>query len=69
MVFAEKYSHTTLNTQQESRRGALMLMLNIDHPDVIDFITAKLDLTKIEGANISLAISDAFMEAYENNLN
>ena len=55
MVFAEKYSHTTLNTQQESRRGALMLMLNIDHPDVIDFITAKLDLTKIEGANISLA--------------
>ena len=65
MVFAEKYSHTTLNTQQESRRGALMLMLDIDHPDVIDFITAKLDLNKINGANISLAISDDFMKAYE----
>lgn len=65
MVFAEKYSHTTLNTQQENRRGALMLMLNIDHPDVIDFITAKLDLNKINGANISLAISDDFMKAYE----
>ncbi len=65
MVFAEKYSHTTLNTQQESRRGALMLMLNIDHPDAIDFITAKLDLNKINGANISLAISDDFMEKYE----
>ena len=66
MVFAEKYSHTTLNTQQESRRGALMLVLNIDHPDVIDFITAKLDLTKIEGANISLAITDEFMKAWIN---
>jgi ribonucleoside-diphosphate reductase alpha chain len=66
MVFAEKYSHTTLNTQQESRRGALMLVLNIDHPDVIDFVTAKLDLTKIEGANISLALTDDFMKAYQN---
>lgn len=65
MIFAEKYSHTTLNTQQENRRGALMLMLNIDHPDIIDFITAKLDITKINGANISIAISDDFMRAYE----
>lgn len=64
MVFAEKYSHTTLNTQQESRRGALMLVMNIDHPDVIDFITSKLDLNKINGANISLAITDDFMKAY-----
>lgn len=65
MVFAEKYSHTTLNTQQESRRGALMLVLNVDHPDVIDFITTKLDLSKINGANISVAISDAFMKCVE----
>jgi len=64
MVFAEKYSHTTLNTQQESRRGALMLVMNIDHPDAIDFITSKLDLSKINGANISLAITDDFMKAY-----
>ena len=64
MIFAEKYSHTTLNTQQESRRGALMLVMNIDHPDVIDFITSKLDLNKINGANISLAITDDFMKAY-----
>lgn len=63
MVFAEKYSHTTLNTQQASRRGALMLMMNIDHPDVIDFVTSKLDLTKINGANISIAMTDDFMEA------
>lgn len=63
MVFAEKYSHTTLNTQQESRRGALMLVLNVDHPDVIDFVVTKLDLNKINGANISVAISDDFMQA------
>lgn len=63
MVFAEKYSHTTLNTQQDSRRGALMLVLDIDHPDVIDFITTKLDLSKVNGANISVAISKDFMEA------
>lgn len=67
MTFAELYSFITLHTQQESRRGALMLMLNIDHPDIIDFITSKLDLSKITGANISLAITDDFMEAYNNN--
>jgi ribonucleoside-diphosphate reductase alpha chain len=65
MVFAEKYSHTTLNTQQDNRRGALMLVLNIDHPDVIDFVTTKLDLNKINGANISVALTDDFMEAVE----
>ena len=66
MTFADKYSHTTLNTQQESRRGALMLVLNIDHPDVIDFITAKLNIEKVNGANISLAVTDDFMNAVEN---
>ncbi|MDI6452788.1 adenosylcobalamin-dependent ribonucleoside-diphosphate reductase [Peloplasma aerotolerans] len=66
MVFAEKYSHTTLNTQQDNRRGALMLVLNIDHPDIIDFITTKLDLSKVNGANISIAITDEFMEAARN---
>ena len=65
MIFAEKYSHTTLNTQQENRRGALMLVLNVDHPDVIDFITKKLDLNAVNGANISLAVTDAFMSAVE----
>jgi ribonucleoside-diphosphate reductase alpha chain len=66
MVFAEKYSHTTLNTQQDSRRGALMLVLNIDHPDIVEFITTKLDLSKINGANISIALTDDFMVAAEN---
>jgi ribonucleoside-diphosphate reductase alpha chain len=63
MVFAEKFSHTTLNTQQEQRRGALMLVMNIDHPDILDFATAKLDLSKINGANISIAMTQDFFNA------
>lgn len=49
-----------------SRRGALMLMLNDWHPDVIKFIHVKEDLTKIPGANLSVCVSDKFMQAVEN---
>ncbi len=49
--------------QGGSRRGATMLMLWDWHPDVEEFITVKQDLTKINGANLSVCISDAFMEA------
>ncbi len=52
--------------QGGSRRGALMLMLHDWHPDVIEFIHVKEDLTKIPGANLSVCISDKFMEAVEN---
>lgn len=49
--------------QGGSRRGALMLMLNDWHPDVEEFIRVKEDLTKIPGANLSVCVSDKFMEA------
>jgi ribonucleoside-diphosphate reductase alpha chain len=49
--------------QGGSRRGATMLMLWDWHPDVEEFITVKQDLSKIQGANLSVCISDAFMEA------
>lgn len=52
--------------QGGSRRGALMLMLNDWHPDIEEFINVKQDLTKIPGANLSLCVSDAFMEAVFN---
>ncbi len=52
--------------QGGSRRGALMLMLNDWHPDVEEFIHVKSDLSKIPGANLSLCVSDAFMEAVKN---
>jgi len=49
--------------QGGSRRGATMLMLWDWHPDVEEFITVKQDLSKIPGANLSVCVSDAFMEA------
>lgn len=52
--------------QGGSRRGALMLMLNDWHPDVEEFIRVKEDLTKIPGANLSVCVSDEFMEAVKN---
>lgn len=49
--------------QGGSRRGATMLMLWDWHPDIEEFITVKQDLSKINGANLSVCVSDAFMEA------
>jgi ribonucleotide reductase alpha subunit/intein/homing endonuclease len=49
-----------------SRRGALMLMLDDNHPDIEEFITVKRTAGKIEHANLSVCISDKFMEAVKN---
>lgn len=54
---------TGLIEQGGSRRGALMLILDIWHPDILDFINAKRDMTKIVNANISVGITDDFMDA------
>ena len=66
--WAELFSVATKDIIQQggTRRGALMLMLWDWHPDIEEFITVKQDLNKINGANLSLCISDTFMEAVEN---
>ncbi|NCB00829.1 MAG: adenosylcobalamin-dependent ribonucleoside-diphosphate reductase [Spirochaetia bacterium] len=54
---------TGLIEQGGSRRGALMLILNIWHPDILDFINSKREMDKIVNANISVGITDDFMDA------
>jgi ribonucleoside-diphosphate reductase alpha chain len=61
--FMERYSNSTREVAQDGRRGALMLSVSIIHPDSEDFINAKLEQGKVTGANISVRIDDAFMEA------
>ena len=61
--FMERFSNTAREVAQHGRRGALMISISVHHPEVLNFIRAKLDLKKITGANISIRISDEFMEA------
>ena len=61
--FMERYSNSTREVAQDGRRGALMLSISVKHPDSEDFIDAKLDGTKVTGANVSVKIDDEFMEA------
>lgn len=65
--FMERFSNTTREVGQKGRRGALMMTMDIAHPDIEQFITIKQDLTKVTGANISVRISDTFMKAVEKN--
>jgi ribonucleoside-diphosphate reductase alpha chain len=63
--FMERFSNTTREVAQNGRRGALMITMDVAHPDVEAFITVKQDLSKVTGANISVRISDEFMRAVE----
>jgi ribonucleoside-diphosphate reductase alpha chain len=63
--FMELLSTTTGTIGQAGRRGALMITIRVDHPDVMDFINVKSDLKRVNYANISVKISDQFMKAVE----
>ena len=61
--FMERYSNSTREVAQDGRRGALMLSVSINHPDSESFIDAKMTEGKVTGANVSVKIDDAFMQA------
>ncbi len=61
--FMERYSNSTREVAQDGRRGALMLTVSIKHPDSEAFIDAKMTEGKVTGANVSVRIDDAFMQA------
>ncbi len=64
--FMNRFSNTTREVAQNGRRGALMLTMDIAHPDIESFVTMKQDLTKVTGANVSIRLSDEFMIAVVN---
>ena len=61
--FMERYSNSTREVAQDGRRGALMLSISVKHPDAENFIDAKLEAGKVTGANVSVKITDDFMDA------
>jgi len=62
-IFMERFSNTCREVAQGGRRGALMLSISVHHPEIETFINIKRDLKKVTGANISIRLSDEFMNA------
>lgn len=66
--FGELFSYITGKIAQHGRRGALILLMRVDHPDIREFVKAKVGTTdRIRFANISVKITDDFMERVEQN--
>ena len=63
--FADFYSYVCRMIGQNGRRGALMISMDVRHPDIERFVTMKQDLKKVTGANVSVRITDDFMRAVE----
>lgn len=62
-VFMEDFSDACRRTAQNGRRGALMLTISVHHPEIRTFINVKRDKKKVTGANLSIRLSDEFMQA------
>lgn len=62
-VFMERFSNTCREVAQNGRRGAEMITISVNHPEIETFINIKRDLKKVTGANISIRLNDQFMKA------
>ena len=65
--FMDLYNMTTDIIGQKGRRGALMVSMDVNHPDIEEFIDLKTNLDKVTKANISVRVDDKFMNAVKNN--
>jgi len=63
--FCDLYSEVTRRIGQDGRRGALMLTMNVHHPDIEKFARMKADKKKVTGANVSVRLTDEFLEAVD----
>jgi len=66
LSFMERYSNSIREVGQFGRRGALLISLDVHHPEVLEFANVKKDLTKVTGANISIKLTDDFLNAVKN---
>lgn len=67
--FMDLFSEVTGLISQNGRRGALMLSMSCNHPDIEEFIDIKKDLDRVTKANISVRVTDEFMQAAVANKN
>ena len=65
-VFMERYSNTCREVAQGGRRGALMLTISVHHPEVLTFANIKRNKKKVTGANVSIRMTNEFMNAVKN---
>lgn len=65
MLFVQRYNNGTKEVAQDARRGALMVTINILHPDSLDFITAKQKEGELSSINMSVQLDNSFMQAVE----
>ena len=65
--FMERFSNSIREVGQSGRRGALLLTISVHHPEILKFTKVKRDLTKVTGANISIRLTDEFLNAVEKN--
>ena len=68
-VFMDRFSNSCREVAQGGRRGALMLTISVHHPQIRDFIKIKRNLSRVTGANISVRVSNEFMEAVKDGTN
>ncbi len=62
-VFMERYSNSCREVAQSGRRGALMMTISVHHPEVLTFVKIKQDKDKVTGSNVSVRVTDRFMQA------